>query len=741
MLWSVLFHNRFESEVYFLFLFFIIYPFQDKGSSAIGKELWSDLNHELKITEPEIDILEEEFKPAICSKSTEDAKLKPNRRNSPPTLSLLCGGQTFTPSNTPTTDLLMATGLNSQPSESDILFAFHKNFDFMLSADTKNLLPHSLDLNDETENKTYQVSPKNDALCKDKHVDTKSVDTNLQSVPQNKVIKSLQTGDSATTETSLSVADKNQEASGKREVPQEDKNISCDGGGRKENMSATLLGGVVERLSVCLEVRPDTLELLNLDDEDKCGGGNAEELDLVEPWEDLSFSTKQWVTSPLHSPSIQDLFAGLSPSCATEETLNSQKENTSSSPFQSNKQSNKACPVTNAELFTGSGSRTYVGETETKGSYLQTVPARIALVSDNAAQPHMGNCGTVKLKNTQSSSQRFHRQASQETSRSERNEENCFAKHRPYSLNLDLGHRCIRDISNQQNHHNYSEFSFSQRGSVTPSGTTTTSHTGLSLELELFLKDRQAPVRRNSAPVSVSSVRTAFMIKTCQAKAVPVIPPKVQYSQVPHYRHDNKGLEGTKGQEKEYAKTNRERTDSAPPLQTITDLKEELENKEPAPKYQRQPIITDKSAESLKTTPAPELPVIRRRHPSNAEMFADCPRPDRSNLLQRSSFRNRQRPQSLILLSPPFPIMDYPPLGDDGKFPLSPIKSLTDASAVNVFSKEMAENLRNPEGITLPNNKMTIPKSGQRLETSTSCFYQPQRRSMIFDSRSHRQIE
>lgn len=36
---------------------------------------------------------------------------------------------------------------------------------------------------------------------------------------------------------------------------------------------------------------------------------------------------------------------------------------------------------------------------------------------------------------------------------------------------------------------------------------------------------------------------------------------------------------------------------------------------------------------------------------------------------------------------------------------------------------------------------MTIPKNGQRLETSTSCFYQPQRRSVILDGRSGRQIE
>lgn len=174
-----------------------------------------------------------------------------------------------------------------------------------------------------------------------------------------------------------------------------------------------------------------------------------------------------------------------------------------------------------------------------------------------------------------------------------------------------------------------------------------------------------------------------------------------------------------------------EKSNTAPPPM-MSDLKEELENKEPAPKHQKHPNA-EKCAESARTTSTPELPVITRRHTPSLEVFVDGPRPNRGNLLQRPSFRNRQRPQSLILLSPPFPIMDYPPSGDDGKL-LSSIKSLNDTSAGNVFSREVAD------GITLQ-NKMTIPKSGQRLETSTSCFYQPQRRSMIFDSRSHRQIE
>lgn len=180
-----------------------------------------------------------------------------------------------------------------------------------------------------------------------------------------------------------------------------------------------------------------------------------------------------------------------------------------------------------------------------------------------------------------------------------------------------------------------------------------------------------------------------------------------------------------------------EKSNSLPPP-AMSDLKEELENKKPVPKHQKHTNLGS-GADSVKTTSTTELPVIRRRHQPSLEVFVDCPRPSRGNVLQRPSFRNRQRPQSLILLSPPFPIMDYPPSGDDSRL-LSSIKSLNDASAGSVFSKEMAENFRVPEGIPLQ-NKMTIPKSGQRLETSTSCFYQPQRRSMIFDSRSHRQNE
>lgn len=681
------------------FCLFLIYSFSKEKSSLFGNELWSDLHQELKITEPEIDLPGETLKPALCTTDdvTTKTDVRSKRSSSSPSLSLLCKEQA---SSTSPSDRFVATGSDSakkQPSESDILFSLHKDLDLLGGGSVED----SCAAEGEKENNQHQIS-----LELTSGVDTKqdqSVDDSSDLSQQSQVLNSARTEDSPTVG--------GREESEKREIPQEDTNVSF--GGVKTNVSPE--ADPVQRLSVSLEGRRNTLELPNLEDDDGCGG-NSEELDLVEPWEDLT-STKQWVTSPLHSPDVEDLFDRLLP---FSETLSSAEEKISSPSFNANKQSNRSSVVRSAECLLENTSQPSCGKMETKGMYLPSLPTRINATGSSAAQSHAAKSSTTK------SSQRFYRQMSCET---EKREENCFSKHRPYSLNLDSGHRCIRDISNQQNHHS-TEFSSCPRGFQSPSGPL---NNGLPAELELFLSDRQAPLRRNSAPVSVSSVRTAFMIKTCQAKAVPVVPPKVQYSQIPHSRRDN-DFEAVKEREKEHPKANAEKSSAAPP-QTALDPKEELENKEPAPKHQRHPN-TEKS-ECAKTTSTPELPVITRKHAPNLEVFVDCPRPSRGNVLQRPSFRNRQRPQSLILLSPPFPIMDYPPSGDDGKH-LSSIKSLNDTSAM--FSREMAENYRAPEGMNLQ-NKMTIPKSGQRLETSTSCFYQPQRRSMIFDSRSHRQIE
>ncbi|XP_022046252.2 rho GTPase-activating protein 31 [Acanthochromis polyacanthus] len=671
----------------------------DKGSSA-GKELWSDLHQELKITEPEIDLLHETFKPVFeNTKLTMDVKSK--RSRSSPSLSLLCREQS---SNTSLSDHISATGSSTakkQPSESDILFSLRKTVDVVSAGKTVNVRP--ADVVDEKEKQLRkEVTPlnKDDPVSKQLPVKETSLD---------QVINPLTIEDAPAVATFSGAESTDRKSPG---IPQEEQKISCDGAKK-----GVIPEEILQRLSVCLEEKRNTLELLHLDDDE----GHSEELDLVEPWEDLS-STKQWVTSPLHSPDVEELFKQLSPFSSHVETLSSEAGKISSPPAENNKQS----LTKSSERFSGSFPTS--SKPETKWTCLPSASTRMSL---NATQPQTGKGSTTKQKNT-ASSQRFNRQMSYDAAASERREENSLYKHRPFSLNLDMGHRYIRDISNQQNR-NSSELSSSQRGLLASSGPI---NNGLPSELELFLNDRQAPLRRNSAPVSVSSVRTAFMIKTCQAKAVPVIPPKVQYSQIPHSRQENDS-DAAKEQGKEYPKMTAEKSNSAPPPM-MSDLKEELENKEPGPKHQKHPNV-EKPADSGKTTSTPELPVITRRPTPSLEVFVDCPRPNRGNLLQRPSFRNRQRPQSLILLSPPFPIMDYPPSGDDGKL-LSSIKSLNDTSAVNVFSKEMAENFRTPEGIGLQ-NKMTIPKSGQRLETSTSCFYQPQRRSMIFDSRSHRQIE
>ncbi|XP_041864990.1 rho GTPase-activating protein 31 isoform X2 [Melanotaenia boesemani] len=681
---------------------------QPDGES--GREMRSHLHQELKITEPEISVLHGTFKPVFASMSTcGNLKLtmdvKSKRSRSSPSLSLL--GKEQSP-NTALSERVIATRSDpkkKQPSESDLLLCLHKNFDVISGGNAQNDWPADM-LNDTEKPLQRKMTPSNieEPVCS-KQCQLPFKETSLDHIINPLIIEDVPQVTSFSSSNNVGIK------SQKPEIPQEDDKISHDGA----KMDAR------QRPSVCLEQKRNTLELSVLDDEEVYGG-NAEELDLVEPWEDLSL-TKQWVTSPLHSPDVEELFNQLSPFSSNGESLSSEVGKLSFPSADSTKQS----LMKSTELFSGNFPQSVNSNPETKWGYMPTKPTRLSL-NNSSTQSQTAKCSTTKQKNTVSS-QRFYRQMSYEAAGSEKRE-NYSSKHRPYSLNLDLGHRCIRDISNQQNC-NSLEFISPHRGSLASSGTVDKGHS----ELDLFLNDRQAPLRRNSAPVSVSSVRTAFMIKTCQAKAVPVIPPKVQYSQIPQSKQEN-DFKVVK-EEKECPKMSVDPSNAAPPS-TMSDPKEELENKEPGLKYQKHANV-EKSSESGKTTSTPELPVITRRHIPNLEVFVDCPRPNRGNLLQRPSFRNRQRPQSLILLSPPFPIMDYPPSGDDGKF-LSSIKSLNDTSAVNVFSKEIAENFRTPEGIALQ-NKMTIPKSGQRLETSTSCFYQPQRRSMIFDSRSHRQIE
>ncbi|KAL1274207.1 hypothetical protein QQF64_027021 [Cirrhinus molitorella] len=522
---------------------------------------------------------------------------------------------------------------------------------------------------------------------------------------------------------------------------------------------AERIKGSLERLSTCLNEQRRTLESFYQDDVDTWGshlGG----LDQVEPWEDLC-SAKLWVTSPLHSPKLEDLLpmpretshSQILDKPKGDDLSNSKKAESKKTAVLNDITSSQteaavtaACELGNSDFPTGnknadtdvacfaqitehseSDNLKWTGDKD--DSKLEIPQVKILKTYTNPDET-AGQQNTSKAKQKRpSASQRFYRQTSHESGIVETSNENFKPKLRPCSLNLDLGHQGVRDISNSH-YLKSAKHSFALE-SATPEA----KHGSSSLELELFLSGSKAPVRRNSAPVSVSSVRTAFMIKTCKAKAVPVIPPKIQYSHIPHALPEGSTDQVNKSTpEKKPAKSKLGKTGSAPPLQKVKDHREELPSRDPSSALQRQLTMN----ENYKPTSIPDLPVLRRKRSANGDTFMDRPRPERSSLLQRSSFRNRPRPQSLILFSPPFPIMDYPPVGDDGKLVLSPIKA--EASPFDVYANELAENLKTPEGVTL-RNKMTLPKSGQRLETSTSCFYQPQRRSMIFDNRSNRQIE
>ncbi|KAG9470757.1 hypothetical protein GDO78_016827 [Eleutherodactylus coqui] len=254
--------------------------------------------------------------------------------------------------------------------------------------------------------------------------------------------------------------------------------------------------------------------------------------------------------------------------------------------------------------------------------------------------------------------------------------------------------------------------------------------------------------RRNSAPVSVSAIRASFMIKMCQAKAVPVIPPKVQYTQIPQPLQTVNADSELPDQEKKDVVSEPDLTPKhlLPPMTGHNDIPKnpKTEVKPVEEKENNDPITVDtphhsglnSSTDSNHTIPQ-DAPVLRRKRTSDGETAGDTPlssKMERSSGLSRSSFRARSgRPQSLILFSPPFPIMDHPSI--DSKILLSPIKNPTQTT-----QESTGENQRTPDGVVL-RNKMTIPKNGQRLETSTSCFYQPQRRSVILDTRSGRQIE
>ncbi|KAK0154942.1 Rho GTPase-activating protein 31 [Merluccius polli] len=819
----------------------------DQGSSPSVQELWLDLHHELKITEPELDLLDKTFKPIFCPEgsdnissksssqsSSEDLKTKSGRggqsqrSSSSPTLSVFHGGPKA--STVALTNLLTSSGPNrvrKLASESDILLPFYQNMDFAVGDKKLNPFPCATS-KDEKERKLHRASMVKstslDTSTDFKHWQVLSGNKSLDFTQANLVEKQVPPVDDTGNGRFLEEASKDgveietyenhkpSEEAGQEPLAEvqtaatSSKGLvdrpKTSSGGRKEHRSevqkaATSFKHAADRprtsseggqkppvqipragiSSIRLEDRPKTLVFHHLDEDE---AGHSEELDQVESWDELSSGSRQWVTSPLHTPEIEDLLRDHLLLALPSSTLSSPDggegggggeggegggEGTSSHPLDMN----KPAPASDA---TPSGSHVSQGRgsaeepKEPKAPRFQhLLPRTNGSSSHNAAPPPPPQtakcCPPIKPKNNSNAndnppSQRFRRQTSQEACPSHaRKDEGPATKHaRPCSLNLDLvGRRCIRDISNQPQ-------SRSVQAPCQQGPPPRRSVDNGSEALELFLNNSHAPLRRNSAPVSVTSVRTAFMIKTSQAKAVPVVPPKVQYTQIPHSRQDNDVRGAAREQENQNPKRRnaQEQTPApAPPAaQTTTATttvtttaalkkKEELENKKPVLRHQKH-----ESLQEAKNGPAPDPePQVTMRKPAAATAAAAAPhRRRRGRLPGLPAAQPPQHPPEALLQEPaeapdpPFPIMDYPPL-DDSKLALAPKRSLNDATSLARREEAPAGvNLRKTpaEGKGLQ-SKMTIPKSGQRLETSTSCFYQPQRRSMIFESRTQRQIE
>ncbi|KAL1788552.1 rho GTPase-activating protein 31 [Sigmodon hispidus] len=337
-------------------------------------------------------------------------------------------------------------------------------------------------------------------------------------------------------------------------------------------------------------------------------------------------------------------------------------------------------------------------------------------------------------------------------------------KHRPSSLNLDSA-APITDLFRLENGTSFNSpgIELSELGDTKVTWVTSSHCKAAPWDCQdtqdLDIVAHALTGRRNSAPVSVSAVRTSFMVKMCQAKAVPVIPPKIQYTQIPQPLPSQSTEEGGA----QPPDSNQEQPGSImeiPQKPTKDVCPSSLENpEEEQPKQeagafasQRKSSTESCMCEGSFCSPEPgvsnllsaqDAGVQCRKRTSETEPSGD----NLSSKLERASggpksfHRSRPgRPQSLIL----FPIMDHLPSSStmiDSKVLLSPIRSPTQTVSPGLLCGELAENTWvTPEGVTL-RNKMTIPKNGQRLETSTSCFYQPQRRSVILDGRSGRQIE
>uniref|UniRef100_A0A8C3XZL8 Rho GTPase activating protein 31 n=1 Tax=Catharus ustulatus TaxID=91951 RepID=A0A8C3XZL8_CATUS len=519
------------------------------------------------------------------------------------------------------------------------------------------------------------------------------------------------------------------------------------------------------------------------DDED-AWTDNVQSLELVEPWED-----HQWVTSPLHSPTFKDIqekmtqeihpqsqradtCLSLRPRFSRSISLDSKDTVLSmwTTPFSFIDATDHQQPCSDIlHSVTCELSKTQPMSPSTLGKAMQDEnglsppedPSKpeYPLIREKAPGEKAGP-SRVPLLETEG------KKVSEETPRK--------VKTRPSSLNLDSllpapDFFTFESLSMPSAPGNllYGQKEVKSSDSVPsllthcPAGSRgvpwgSRFNAPVDLDLDYLAVAHATTGRRNSAPVSVSAVRTSFMIKMCQARAVPVIPPKIQYTQIPQPLQAQNTAPATEKKEAEAKQAIRQaprvawshlEAPKSPPTEKKT--KAEKENSDPAQKDSICPwhgsLGSPLEPSQSSHHPALDAPVLRRKRTSGGEAAGDNPQSskiERPSGFSKPSYRSRPgRPQSLILFSPPFPIMDHPTSSADSRVLLSPIRSPTQTTSLSPICGDLSDPARTvPEGVTL-RNKMTIPKNGQRLETSTSCFYQPQRRSVILDGRSGRQIE
>ncbi|XP_045142094.1 rho GTPase-activating protein 31 [Echinops telfairi] len=573
------------------------------------------------------------------------------------------------------------------------------------------------------------------------------------------------------------------------------------------------------------EVANSTQEPSDCDEDDAATAVAPHGLEMVEPWEE-----PQWVTSPLHSPTLKDVqgtqgqgLQGLRlekrlshrPSLRQSHSLDS-KTTTNRSSWTldglssscANLDSEKSCdplpPPTSRRGMLLAGweekaprsFREFSGLQETEALPSQkgqgdmqpkpteTSPVNLAEGKEMAAevghdQLQSERGGSVPGGESTEHGSPGHVQDSASPREHPRKAQpkgtECGppkGKHRPSSLNLDASVP-ITDLFRFENAASFGSpgMQFSEPGdSKAPQMTSSHSnadpwmvHSQDAQDLDIVAHTLMG--RRNSAPVSVSAVRTSFMVKMCQARAVPVIPPKVQYTQIPQPLPAQGSGEGAAqprekspeepssvgGTSQKSAKDDSPLSSASPtgekPKQDVGDIELSQVGATTASGLGEGPTLSPEAGSSNSLSTQDAVVQCRKRTsetepPGDNLLSSKIERPSGGS---KPFHRARPgRPQSLILFSPPFPIMDHPPpssAGTDSRVLLSPIRSPIQAVSPGLLCGELAENTWvTPEGVTL-RNKMTIPKNGQRLETSTSCFYQPQRRSVILDGRSGRQIE